>query len=92
MWTKTVSAVHHQQNDVCLEDRQAGLARHRSDDAVLDDGFETAGIDGNEAAVARLGLTIVPVPGQAGAIVNECAARLRVSRLKRSICRRWGAR
>ena len=74
MRTQTVAAVHHQQNDVGLKDRQPSLTRHRGDDAIFDHGLKTAGIDRNEAAVADLGLTIMPIAGQAGTVVNECGA------------------
>ena len=74
MGAKTVAAVDDQQNDIRLKNRQPGLACHRGDDAIFDHGLEAAGIDRNKAAVAHLGLTIMPVPGQAGTVVNEGGA------------------
>ena len=74
MRTEAVATVDDQQHDIRLKDRQTGLARHRGDDAVLDHGLKTTGVDRNKAAIAHLGLTIMPVPGQAGTVVNEGSA------------------
>ena len=59
---------------ICGIDGQLGLLTHVGQQAIVDAGFDTAGIDYREGSASPLGFAVYTVPRYAGNILNYCAA------------------
>jgi hypothetical protein len=73
------SRVDEKDDDVGLGDRLARLFRHLVQDPVFRDGLESAGVHGEERAVARAAAAVMAIARQTGEIGDERRAASRQS-------------
>ena len=68
---QSLPAVHEEDDDVRLLDGERGLLPHLHVHGVFGLGFEPAGVHEQELLVLPLGLGVVPVPGDAGHVLDD---------------------
>ncbi len=72
---RPVDRIDHEQDDVGLGDRQAGLLLDACLDRIVRVELEAAGVDDDEAPAVPLGVAVQAVAGRPGAVLDDRRAR-----------------